>query len=161
MTTMLMSSEQQLVVLLAQMQSRRYGLPVAANSANGIGVLNSKADTPPLARFFCVRNTVMPLWVGRVGSIRAQQPLDCHANLHGSAHHDWRHGSGVLDRTPRQTIMTTRHILTLNLPKARTAFHRACALAALHADSSLAVRLRRWSHHMTIVRTLESVGGEK
>lgn len=159
MTTILMPNDEWSITSLASSNSRRYGLPVAANSATGIGVLNSKADTPPLARFFCVRNTVMPLWAGRVGSIRAQQPLDCHANLHGSAHHDWRHGSGVLDRTPRQSIMTTRHILTLNLPKARTAFHRACALAALHADSSLAVRLRRWNHHMTIVRTLESVGG--
>jgi len=55
--------------------------------------------------------------------------------------------------------MTTRHILTLNPSKARAAFHRACALAALHADSSLSVRLTRYNAHMAIVRTLESVGG--
>lgn len=144
---------------VASKASRRYRPPVAANSANGIGVLNSKADTPPFARFFCVRCTVMPLWAGRVGSIRAQQPLDCHANLHGSALHDWRHGSGVLDRNPRHRSMTTHHALTLNPSKARAAFHRVCALAALHADSSLSVRLTRYNAHMAIVRTLESVGG--
>ncbi|MDY7567514.1 hypothetical protein QN400_21420 [Pseudomonas sp. RTC3] len=37
--------------------------------------------------------------------------------------------------------------------------HRAMAIAALHADSSLSVRLRRWNHHMTIARSLETVGG--
>ncbi|WP_433741551.1 hypothetical protein [Pseudomonas putida] len=137
---------------------RMYRPPVAVNPATGIGVLNSKADTPPIARFFCVRSTAMPLWAGRVGSIRAQQPLDCHANLHGSALHDWRHGSGVLDRNPRHTTMTTRHILTLNPSKARAAFHRACAMAALHADSSLSVRLKRYNTQMAIARTLETAG---
>ncbi|MEK2610606.1 hypothetical protein WLF18_15970 [Pseudomonas shirazensis] len=138
---------------------RGYIASVAANSATGIGVLNSKADTPPLARFFCVRSTAMPLWAGRVGSIRAQQPLDCHANLHGSALHDWRHGSGVLDRNPRHRSMTTHHILTLNPSKARAAFHRACALAALHADSSLSVRLKRYNAAMAKARALEAAGG--
>ncbi|SEJ43770.1 hypothetical protein SAMN04244572_04543 [Azotobacter beijerinckii] len=38
----------------------------------------------------------------------------------------------------------------------RAAAHRAMALAALHADSSLSVRLRRYNDHMTIARTLES-----
>ncbi|MEA9979733.1 MULTISPECIES: hypothetical protein [unclassified Pseudomonas] len=41
----------------------------------------------------------------------------------------------------------------------KAAAHRAMAIAALHADSSLSVRLRRWNHHMTIARTLETVGG--
>ena len=41
----------------------------------------------------------------------------------------------------------------------RALAHRRLALAALHADSSLAVRLRRWNHHMAIVRTLEAQGG--
>ncbi|MDM9596953.1 MULTISPECIES: hypothetical protein [Pseudomonas] len=144
---------------VASTPARMYRPPVAANSATGIGVLNSKADTPPLARFFCVRSTAMPLWAGRAGSIRAQQPLDCHANLHGSALHDWRHGSGVLDRNPRQKSMTTHHILTLNPSKARAAFHRACALAALHADSSLSVRLKRYNAAMAKARALEAQGG--
>jgi len=54
--------------------------------------------------------------------------------------------------------MTQRHILTLN-PSAlrqRAAAHRAMALAALRADSSLSVRLRRFNRHMAIARSLES-----
>ncbi len=38
----------------------------------------------------------------------------------------------------------------------RAAAHRAMAMAALYADSSLAVRLRRYNHHMDIARSLES-----
>lgn len=38
--------------------------------------------------------------------------------------------------------------------KIRALVHRLTALAALHADSSLASRLARYNHHMDIVRTL-------
>ncbi len=44
----------------------------------------------------------------------------------------------------------------LNPSKNRAAAHRAMAMAALHANSSLAVRLRRYNHHMDIARSLES-----
>jgi len=37
----------------------------------------------------------------------------------------------------------------------RASAHRAMALAALHADSSLSVRLRRFNRHMAIARSLE------
>jgi hypothetical protein len=33
------------------------------------------------------------------------------------------------------------------------------AIAALHADSSLSVRLKRYNAHMEQARTLEAVGG--
>lgn len=38
----------------------------------------------------------------------------------------------------------------------RASAHRAMAVAALRSDSSLANRLRRYSHHMTVARTLEA-----
>lgn len=41
----------------------------------------------------------------------------------------------------------------------KAAAHRAMAIAALHADSSLAVRLKRYNAHMEQARTLETVGG--
>jgi len=41
----------------------------------------------------------------------------------------------------------------------RAKAHRAMALAALHADHSLAVRLYRYNHHMKIARGLETDGG--
>ena len=51
--------------------------------------------------------------------------------------------------------MTKRRILTLNPLKARAAYHRACAIAALYANSSLATRLKRYQHHIRRARTLE------
>ena len=38
----------------------------------------------------------------------------------------------------------------------RATAHRAMAIAALRSDSSLANRLRRYNHHMTICRDLEA-----
>lgn len=39
--------------------------------------------------------------------------------------------------------------------------HRAMALAALRSDSSLASRLRRYNHHITIARTLEASSAQQ
>ena len=47
--------------------------------------------------------------------------------------------------------MTTR-----NQSKARASAHRAMALAALHSNTSLAVRLKRYNHHRAIQRSLEA-----
>ncbi|SER19314.1 hypothetical protein SAMN04244573_03068 [Azotobacter beijerinckii] len=46
--------------------------------------------------------------------------------------------------------------LNLSALRQRASAHRAMALAALHADSSLSVRLRRFNRHMAIARSLES-----
>ncbi|MGO3580708.1 hypothetical protein ACTXN4_28120 [Pseudomonas helleri] len=52
----------------------------------------------------------------------------------------------------------------------RIAAHKAMAMAALHADSSLSTRLARYNHHMQRARSLEllaelvralHVGGEQ
>lgn len=47
----------------------------------------------------------------------------------------------------------------LNPSKIRAAAHRAMALAALHANSSLTSRLTRYNAHMAKARALEAVGG--
>ncbi len=47
----------------------------------------------------------------------------------------------------------------LNPFKNRAAAHRAMALAALHANSSLATRLARYNAHMVKARALEAAGG--
>jgi len=47
----------------------------------------------------------------------------------------------------------------LNPSKIRAAAHRAMALAALHANSSLATRLARYNDHMAKARALEAAGG--
>lgn len=43
--------------------------------------------------------------------------------------------------------------------KIRALVHRRMALSALHADSSLTVRLNRYNHHMALVRALQAQGG--
>ncbi|WP_236299388.1 hypothetical protein [Pseudomonas proteolytica] len=48
---------------------------------------------------------------------------------------------------------------TLNPSKIRAAAHRAMALAALRADSSLATRLKRYNAAMAKARALEAAGG--
>ncbi|MDX9670859.1 MULTISPECIES: hypothetical protein [unclassified Pseudomonas] len=47
----------------------------------------------------------------------------------------------------------------LNPSKIRASAHRAMALAALHANSSLATRLARYNTHMAKARELETAGG--
>lgn len=42
--------------------------------------------------------------------------------------------------------------------RARIAAHRAMAIAALRAGSSLSVRLARYNNHMAIARSLEAQG---
>lgn len=56
-----------------------------------------------------------------------------------------------------------KHAPTLNpsIFRQRASAHRAMAIAALRADSSLFVRLRRYNHHMVIARSLEAVGGQQ
>lgn len=49
-------------------------------------------------------------------------------------------------------------IQTLSLSRCRAAAHRAMALAALRADSSLRHRLARYNHHMSKARHLEGMG---
>lgn len=46
-----------------------------------------------------------------------------------------------------------------NPSKIRAYAHRAMAIAALHADSSLSVRLKRYNAAMAKARALEAQGG--
>jgi hypothetical protein len=55
--------------------------------------------------------------------------------------------------------MTSRHTLTLNPSKSHASAWKARAFAALRADSSLSVRLRRYNEAMARARALETVGG--
>jgi hypothetical protein len=52
--------------------------------------------------------------------------------------------------------------MTILFPsKIRALAQRRMDLCALSADSSLATRLKRYSHHMAIVRSLGAVGSEQ
>jgi hypothetical protein len=54
-----------------------------------------------------------------------------------------------------------KHLHALNPSRLRAAAHRRMAFAALRADSSAAVRLSRYQHHMDKARALEAVRGEQ
>ncbi|MDD0843367.1 hypothetical protein [Pseudomonas sp. Gutcm_11s] len=51
-----------------------------------------------------------------------------------------------------------KHLYALNPSRLRAAAHRRMAFAALRADSSAAVRLSRYQHHMAKARALEAQG---
>ncbi|WPP47939.1 hypothetical protein [Pseudomonas sp. AN-1] len=51
--------------------------------------------------------------------------------------------------------MMQDHALNPSALRERAAAHRAMAIAALSADSSLSVRLKRYNHHMSVARALE------
>ena len=53
-------------------------------------------------------------------------------------------------KAPTKFVVASNH--------ARAAAHRQMALSALHADSSLSTRLRRYNAHMEIARDLEALG---
>lgn len=55
--------------------------------------------------------------------------------------------------------MKAQHALSPSVKSGKAAAHRRMALAALHANSSLSTRLKRYNHHIEIARTLEAVGG--
>lgn len=55
--------------------------------------------------------------------------------------------------------MKAQHACNTSVKSGKAAAHRAMAIAALHADSSLSSRLKRYNHHVEIARALEAVGG--
>ncbi|MNN91326.1 hypothetical protein D3C81_2094270 [compost metagenome] len=55
--------------------------------------------------------------------------------------------------------MMHSHALNPSARSIRAAAHKAMALAALRANSSLSTRLARYNNHMAKARALEAVGG--
>lgn len=88
-------------------------------------------------------------------------PVTCgrFANLHGSLTLFGDGGERKQTATQEATNMPKLPVLTLNPFKNRAARYRAQALTALHADSSLSVRLKRYNAAMAKARDLEARGG--
>ena len=160
MTAMLMTSNQRSITFLASSRVRRYGLPVAANSANRLGGLNcprrysahlriAGAFFVPAITFYGGLRGSTSVCAGSLGrrSANPAQPTaqSCLAAVGG--------GSYV------QGATSMKHIHAL-IPSAIRAFaHRRMALIALSDNHSLSVRLARYNAHMAIVRTLKAQGG--
>ena len=135
----------------------RYSLDVAANSATGRrGPINNRRIGAPITiagAFFVPASLFYGgcAWetFGSAGFLlsRSANPRTA-ATLHRFA--AIRGSSSTIGVSPMHA---------LNPFKNRAAAHRAMALAALHANSSLATRLARYNAHMSKARSLESAGG--
>ncbi|MDI3185187.1 MULTISPECIES: hypothetical protein [Pseudomonas] len=53
----------------------------------------------------------------------------------------------------------SNHTQNPSAASGKAAAHRAMAIAALHADSSLSVRLKRYNSQMEKARQLDAIGG--
>lgn len=141
---------------VASNRGHRYGLPVAANSATGLGnPLNVRRNSAPITiagAFFTPAN---PFYGGCAWEafVPAGFLTSRFTNLRTAATHSLgneRGSSSTLGAEPMNAPIT---------PKVRALAHRRMALSALRANSSLSVRLKRYNHHMAQARTLECQGG--
>ena len=134
----------------------RYSLAVAANSVTGLGnPLNNRRNSAPITiagAFFASAYSFYGgcAWetFGSAGFL-----LSRFTNLRTAATHSLgneRGSSSTIGVSPMHALIPLKN---------RAAAHRAMALAALHANSSLATRLARYNAHMSKARSLESAGG--
>jgi len=142
---------------LASQHQRRYGSPVTVNPVTGFGDPNTtrrtSAPIPIAGAFFApaVSSYGGCAWeTERSAGFRVSR----FANLRTAATHNRLatvRGSSTTHGAP--PMQTTRN------PSTHAAAWKARAFAALRADSSLSVRLRRYNEAMARARSLETVGG--
>jgi hypothetical protein len=147
----------QVICTLALSKNGRYSLAVAANSATGFGdPINNRRTGAPITIAGAFFVPAFPFYGGcawetfgsagfllsRFANLRTAATLIRLATKCGS--------SSTIGVSPMHA---------LNPSKIRAAAHRAMALAALHANSSLSTRLSRYNAHMTKARTLDTAGG--
>ena len=157
MTVTLMIGDERPMNSIASSRSRRYGLPVTANSVTGLGnPISKRRNSAPItiAGAFFVPAVTCYGGCAWEAFVPAGFLLPRFTNLRTAATHSLgneRGSSSAEGATPM------KHAL---IPSAIRAFaHRRMALSALRANSSLSVRLARYNSHMTIARSLESAGG--
>lgn len=157
MTAMLMISDKRSITIVASNRARRYGLPVAANSAIGLGrSRNVRRNSAPITIAGAFFVPAVTCYGGLRGDTfgcagfltsRSANPAQPATLIRLAANGG---SSSTLGATPMPTLS----------PSAIRAFaHRRMALSALRANSSLSVRLARYNSHMAIARTLESAEG--
>lgn len=139
---------------LAMQDDDGYRHPVAANSATGLGGLTStrrNSATNSIAGAFFAPAT------SRYGGLR-RSTLGCAGLLVRRSANPAQSATLLCLAAERggSSVQGASLMNALNPSDTRAAAHRAMALAALRANSSLAVRLRRYNHHMAIVRSMES-----
>lgn len=145
------------MITLAPVCVRMYRLPVAANSVTDLGRSKSSRSTSShrhMRSFFSSARYGGCAWdtSGYAGFLdsRSANPSTAITIIRLAANGD---GSPNQGATPMRTT------LTLNPSKSHASAWKARAFAALRADSSLSVRLRRYNEAMARARSLETVGG--
>jgi pimeloyl-ACP methyl ester carboxylesterase len=145
---------------LARRRPARYASAIAVNPASGFGdPLENLAHKRPstIAGAFFV--PAMPCYGGRAREAfgPAGFQVSRFANPRTAATHNrLATVRGSSDNKLGALPMKRSHALNSS---ARAAAHKAMALAALRANSSLTTRLTRYNHHMAQARSLEQVGG--
>lgn len=145
---------------LALRRLTRYSPPVAANPATGFGdpISNRRtgAHTTIAGAFFV---PAMPCYGGRAWETfgSAGFLLPRFANLRTAATHNRL--ATVCGSSSPVTGATPMHALNPSALQSHIAALKARAIAALHANSSLSVRLARYNAAMARARALEANGG--
>lgn len=142
---------------VALSKTGRYSLRVVANSTTGLGRPTSKRrNSAPIQIAGAFFAPAFPFYggcaweaLGPAGFLlpRSTNPRTAATPIRLVANG----GSSPAKGAPRMHA--------LNPSKNRAAAHRAMALAALHANSSLATRVARYNAHMAKARALETEGG--
>ncbi len=136
---------------LAAIKVFGYSIAVAANSAIGCASPDHKGAQRRVSGFF-----VPTLW----WAVRGRPfglPVPFVPVLHTCAQFATHHVQ-VIRRTPK--IQRSSTMKTLSLPiaakikRGRIAAHKKMAYAALHADSSLSTRLKRYNDHQAKARAI-------
>lgn len=157
MTAMLMISDKRSITFVASSRGRRYGLPVAANSATGLGnPLNVRRNSAPItiAGAFFVPAVTCYGGCAWEAFVPAGFLTSRFTNLRTAATHSLGN-----ERGSSLFTLGAPRMPALNPSAIRAFAHRRMALSALRANSSLSVRLARYNSHMAIVRKLERSGG--
>lgn len=143
-------------MVLATSRGWRYGSRVAANSAIGFGRPNRyRRNSAPItiAGAFFVRAIPCYGSCAQDASVRAGFLYLRSTNLRTAATHSFGRERGSSQPDTGATPM--RNTLSLNPSKSHADAWKARAFAALRANSSLSVRLRRYNEAMTRARQLE------
>ena len=134
--------------------AHRYRSPVAANSAIGLGnPLNVRRNSAPIMIAGAFFMPVHPLYggcawetFGSAGFLTSR-----FTNLRTAATHSLGNERGSSNIT-----LGAQPMINLTPSSIRALAHRRMALSALRANSSLAVRLKRYNTHMAIARSCEA-----
>ena len=157
MTAMLMISDKRSITFVASSRARRYGLPVAANSAIGFGRPRKyRRNSAPItiAGAFFVPAVTCYGGCAWEAFVPAGFLTSRFTNLRTAATHSLGN-----ERGSSLFTLGAPRMPALNPSAIRAFAHRRMALSALRANSSLSVRLARYNSHMAIARTLESAEG--